>query len=94
MYLSALTAEFFLYIYINGSDIRMIKMIVNVNTALVPVLPPFWKEDFPWTQVQVGFGLFFKNFEETREEQSQRRKVSNAHCRGLQTYTSISMLDW
>ena len=77
MYLSALTVEFCLYIYINVSDIRMIKMIVNVNTALAPILPYFERETFlepkcKWVLDHFSKTLWKLGKDKVKEKESQQ----------------------
>lgn len=49
-----------LSIYINMSDIRMIKMIVNASTALAPILPYFDRETFLEPKCEWALGRFSK----------------------------------
>lgn len=64
------------------SDIRIIKIIVNVNTAFAPILPYFERETFHEPKCKWVLDHFFKNFVETREGQSQREGKSAMHVAG------------
>lgn len=88
-----------LSLYINVSDIRIIKIIVNVNTALAPILPYFERETFhepkcKWVLDHFSKTLWKPGKDKVREKESQQCMSQGIMDVYIYLYAGLISLVW